>query len=70
MFRIAVFFLLLTLPLVSAQAAGPQPPCEGRPVPNYGTVEGVPLREAWQDGDLKSATVGGRRPVSGWQGAA
>jgi hypothetical protein len=67
MFRSAVFFLLLTLPLVSAQAAGPQPPCEGRPVPNYGTVDGVPLTEAWQDGDLKRD--GWRPPAClGWQG--
>ena len=67
MLRSAIFIFLLTLPLVSAQAAGPQPPCEGRPVPNYGTVDGVPLTEAWQDGDLRRD--GWRPPAClGWQG--
>ena len=67
MFRSAVFFLLLSLPLVSAQAAGPQPPCEVRPVPYYGTVDGVPVTGAWKDEDLKRD--GWRPPAClGWQG--
>jgi hypothetical protein len=67
MFRGVVLFLLLALPLVPAQAAGPQPPCEAAPVPSYGAVDGLAAVGAWKDADLKRD--GWRPPAClGWQG--
>jgi hypothetical protein len=67
MFHRLTLIGLIAFPLVSAQAAGPQPPCETAPVPSYGTIDGIAAAGAWQDADLKRA--GWHPPAClGWQG--
>lgn len=71
MFRAVIPVLSLVLPLASAMAAGPQPPCPGTMpaavLPAFGAIDGPPSAGAWQGGDLKRD---GWRPSAclGWQG--
>jgi hypothetical protein len=67
MLRAVVLFLLLSIPLAAARAAGPQPPCEAAPVPSFGAIDGLAAAGAWKDSDLKRD--GWRPPAClGWQG--
>lgn len=66
MVRLVCLLLALALPSI-ANAAGPQPPCEGSAVPGFGAVDGSPTAGAWSQADLRRA--GWRPPPClGWQG--
>jgi hypothetical protein len=66
MIRLVCLLLALALPSI-ANAAGPQPPCEGSAVPGFGALDGPPAAGAWSQADLRRA--GWRPPPClGWQG--
>jgi uncharacterized protein DUF6675 len=66
MFRFACLLIALALPSV-ADAAGPQPPCDGSAVPGFGALDGPPAVAAWSHTDLRRA--GWQPPAClGWQG--
>jgi hypothetical protein len=66
MIRFACLLIAFALPTI-ASAAGPQPPCGGSAVPDFGALDGPPAVAAWSRTDLRR--LGWRPPAClGWQG--
>jgi hypothetical protein len=66
MIRLVYLLIALVLPSI-ATAAGPQPPCDGNPVPAFGALDGPPAVGAWSHAELRR--VGWQPPPClGWRG--